>query len=120
MSQSAHAQAPGQFDNRKPVMRSAAHPMVQQLEDLLRANAPSLSHVEDALTEGYAQALQLEAERLRLERRLGEVARYPDRDRGDELRTLGSRLRRADGEIENLRSLLGSLSQRARTLRAAS
>ena len=108
------------LDNRKPVMSPAAHPMVQQIEDLLSANAPSLARVEDALTEGYAQALQLEAERLRLARRLGEVARNPEGDQGDELRTLGSRLRRADGEIEKLRSLLGSLSQRARTLRAAS
>ena len=120
MSRTAHAQAPLRLDNRKPVMSSAAHPMVQQIEDLLSAHAPSLAHVEDALTEGYAQALQLEAERLRLERRLGEVARNPEGDHREELRTLGSRLRRADGEIETLRSLLGSLSQRARTLRAAS
>ena len=100
-------------------MNSTAHPMVQQIEDLLRAHAPTLEHVEDALTQGYAEALQLEAERLRLERRLGEVARNPDGDHVDELRTLGSRLRLADGEIEKLRSVLGSLNARARVLRAA-
>jgi hypothetical protein len=100
-------------------MSSTANPMVQQIEDLLRASSPSLEHLEDALTQGYAEALQLEAERLRLERRLGEVARNPDGDHGDELRTLGTRLRRADSEIEKLRSALGSLSQRARVLRAA-
>jgi hypothetical protein len=120
MSRTAHVGGSRWLDNRRPVMRPAAHPMVQQLEDLLSAHAPSLAHVEDALTEGYAQALQLEAERLRLERRLGEVARNPEGDQAGELRTLGSRLRRADGEIETLRSLLGSLSRRARTLRAAS
>ena len=101
-------------------MEPAVQPMVQQLEDLLRASAPNLAHVEDALTEGYAQALQLEAERLRLERRLGEMARTASGDHGDELRRLGSRLRCADGEIEALRSLLGSLNARARVLRAAS
>ena len=100
-------------------MEPAVHPMVQQLEDLLSASAPSLAHVEDALTEGYAQALQLEAEKLRLERRLGEVARMPQGDHGEELRRLGSRLRRADGEIERLRSLLDSVYARARVLRAA-
>ena len=100
-------------------MTQAAHPMVQQIEDLLRANAPSLEHLEDALTQGYAEALQLEAEKLRLERRLGEVARNPQGDHADELRTLGLRLRRADGEIEKLRSLLGSLNARARVLRTA-
>ena len=101
-------------------MEPAVEPMVQQLEHLLSASAPSLEHVEDALTEGYAQALQLEAERLRLERRLGEVARHPNGEHDDELRSLGSRLRRADDEIAALRSLLDSLSRRARMLRAAS
>jgi hypothetical protein len=120
MSRPAHVEGLTPFDNRRPVMTQTAHPMVQQIEHLLSADAPSLARVEDALTEGYAQALQLEAEKLRLERRLGEVARMPNGDHGDELRSLGSRLRRADGEIEKLRSLLGSLNARARTLRAAS
>jgi len=92
--------------------------MVQQIEDLLSAPAPTLALVEDTLTEGYAKALTLEAERLRLERRLGEVARTTDGDHKDELRRLGTRLRCADGEIEHLRSLLGTLKDRARLLRA--
>ena len=71
--------------------------MVQQIEDLLSASAPTLAVVEDTLTEGYAKALALEAERLRLERRLGEVARTVSGDHGDELRRLGTRLRSADG-----------------------
>ena len=54
--------------------------MLEQLDELLNApttgaSAPSLACMEDALTEGYAKALALEAERWRLERRLGEVAR---------------------------------------------
>lgn len=95
-----------------------ALPMVQQIEDLLRAPAPTLAHVEDTLTEGYAKALALEAERLRIERRLGEVARSGG-DHDDELRSLGSRLTHADGELARLRALLGSLHDRARTLRAS-
>lgn len=92
--------------------------MVQQIEDLLSASAPTLAHVEDTLTEGYAKALTLEAERLRLERRLGEVARMVNGDHGDELRLLGQRLRNADEKIDQLRSLLGTLNDRARLLRA--
>src|SRR3954452_18432787 len=100
----------GRVDNRGPAMESAATPMVQQIEELLSAPAPTLARVEDTLTEGYAKALALEAERLRLERRVGEVARMINGDHADELRKLGTRLRRADGEIEQLRSLLGTLS----------
>ena len=94
--------------------------MQQQIEDLLSAEAPTLARVEDTLTEGYAQALALEAERWRLERRLGEVAREGRNDISDELRSLGTRLTRADGELTQLRSLLGTLHERARIMRAAS
>jgi hypothetical protein len=75
--------------------------------------------MEDTLTEGYAQALALEAERWRLERRIGEVVREGGSD-ADELRTLGSRLTHADGELTKLRTLLGTLHERARRARKAS
>ena len=56
--------------------------MQQQIEDLLTAESPTLARVEDTLTEGYARALAIEAERWRLERRIGEVAtRGPNRRR---------------------------------------
>ena len=94
--------------------------MQQQIEDLLSADAPTLARLEDTLTEGYARALAIEAERWRLERRIGEVAREGRSNTGEELRTLGSQLTRADGELVELRGLLGTLHERARTLRAAS
>ena len=56
-------------------MEAAADTMLQQIEELLDAEAPNVEVLESTLTEGYAQALALEAERWRLERRLGEVAR---------------------------------------------
>jgi hypothetical protein len=93
--------------------------MVEQIEDLLQDSAPSLAVVEDTLTQGYARALALEAERLRIERRLGEVARTSEGDHAAEIRSLGSRLTRADGELRNLRALLQPLQDRARSLRAA-
>jgi hypothetical protein len=93
--------------------------MVQQIEHVLRDAEPTLARVEDVLTEGYARALALEAERLRIEQRLGEVARRATAEHAAELRSLGQRLCTADGEIDHLRSLLGTLHARARAIRAA-
>ena len=94
--------------------------MQQQIEDLLSAESPTLARLEDTLTEGYARALAIEAERWRLERRIGEVAREGRSDVGEELRSLGTQLTRADGELVELRGLLGTLHERARVLRKAS
>jgi hypothetical protein len=103
-------------------------PLRDEIAELLRmpengAGAPSLDAIESTLTEGYAAALELEAERWRLERRLGEVAR----DAGEvsahsvaaELAQLSERLETADGELARLRSLLRSLHARARSVRGS-
>jgi hypothetical protein len=103
---------------------------MEQIQELLNAptsgaEAPTLARMENTLTEGYAQALALEAERLRLERRLGEVARSVEGGGGDgssfveELASLARRLTSADGELTKLRSLLGSLHERTRSARLA-
>ena len=102
--------------------------MLEQIEELLSAptsgaEAPTLARMEDTLTEGYAQALALEAERWRLERRLGEVARTGDGPNvssfAEELSSLAKRLTSADGELKHLRTMLGSLHERARSMRVA-
>jgi hypothetical protein len=93
--------------------------MLEQIEELLSAEAPPLARMEETLTEGYARALALEAERWRLERRIGEVAREGRGDIGDEIRSLASRLTSADGKLSELRALLGSLRERARVARHA-
>jgi hypothetical protein len=93
--------------------------MLEQIEELLGAEEPTLARMEDTLTEGYAQALALEAERWRLERRIGEVAREGSTD-FDELKSLGTRLSNADDELTALRALLGRLHERTRLLRKAS
>jgi hypothetical protein len=103
-------------------------PLQEDITELLRLpengdGAPSLAAIESTLTDGYAEALALEAERLRIERRLGEVAR----DAGEvsahsvaaEIAELSERLDSADGELARLRSLLRSLQTRARVLRGA-
>lgn len=101
-------------------------PLRDEIADLLRmpedgAGAPSLDAIESKLTDGYAEALALEAERTRIERRLGEVVR----DVGDvsahsvaaELAELSERLDAADGELAGLRSLLRNLQARRRLAR---
>jgi hypothetical protein len=103
-------------------------PLRDEIAELLRmpedgADAPSLDAIESTLTDGYAEALVLEAERSRIERRLGEVAR----DAGEvsahsvaaELTALSERLDAADGELARLRTLLRSLQVVRRRRRAA-
>jgi hypothetical protein len=88
------------------------------------AKAPSLAELDDTLTTGYATALQLEAERWRLERRAQEVtARIAAGEGGDgdtvELTTLTDRMATADEDLLELRRALGHLRARASALRAA-
>jgi DNA repair exonuclease SbcCD ATPase subunit len=86
------------------------------------ADAPRLDRVENTLTSGYAHALALEAERWRIERRIGEIAAQLDTstvENAAELTELSSRLNEADGELSRLRGLLASLRTRASDLRVA-
>jgi len=115
------------LDNRAVILAMAQEQpkVTQRIEALLEAPrsgaaAPTLARVEETLTEGYAEALALEAERLRLERRLGEVAREGSADPGAELSSLGRRLTSADGELTRLRALLSSLHDLARAQRGRS
>ena len=100
-------------------------PLHDEITELLRlpengAGAPSLAAIEATLTDGYAQALSLEAERTRIERQLGEVARAAGGNGGaQEFARLSERLTSADGELARLRSLLRTLQQRARALRGS-
>jgi hypothetical protein len=104
-------------------------PLQEEITELLRlpedgTSAPSIDAIESTLTDGYAEALVLEAERSRIKRRLGEVVR----DAGEvsahsvatELADLSKRLERADDELTRLRSLLIDLQARRRLARAAS
>jgi hypothetical protein len=83
--------------------------------------APSLDDIEHTLTAGYANALALEAERWRLERKIAEVAsKLGDRSgmsEQSELVQLGQRLSATDGHLTHLRGLLSSLRSRADEVR---
>ena len=100
--------------------------LLAQIEELLDAPAPddstaasATTRFERTLTEGYAHALALEAERWRLHRRLGEAAANVDSN-GEgvkEISRLATRLAEADAELGRLRDRLEALRRRAQDLR---
>ncbi|HZD86765.1 MAG TPA: hypothetical protein VE088_02020 [Gaiellaceae bacterium] len=100
-------------------------PVHDEIAELLRLpengkGAPTLAVLEARLTDGYAEALALEAERLRIEQRLGEVARVARKPgSASELENLSQRLSHADGELARLRALLDTLQERARSVRGS-
>ena len=114
---------------------SYAAPMTQEtstlFEDIhaLLQEAPGaeqgafLARLEHTLTDGYARALVLEAERVRLERRMDQLTDGLRDDPADaptdELATIARRLNDADTELSSLRGTLARLRARARAIRAS-
>jgi len=99
-----------------------AAPLIDEITELLAAprngsGAPPLELLEDTLTTGYVRALELDAERSRIERRIGEVAAEIQVDQPDagatEIAGLAARLSDADADLTRLRGLLASLRRRA-------
>lgn len=101
--------------------------LLDEIERVLRqpptGGLDAVARVEETLTDGYARALALEAERWRIERRLAEVARLvaegSTRSLAEELSELVGRLEQADADLQRLRDLLGSLRRHAEAVRAA-
>lgn len=99
-------------------------PLLQRIRRLLdpREADPGKRHLtemEHTLTDGYAYALALEGERMRLERRIGELTRRIDRvEQVGELRSLAARMRTADDDLAILRDLLGALQRQVDAARA--
>ena len=77
----------------------------------------ALDRLEDTLTAGYAHALALEAEQWRLERRLAHAAR--ELGDAEETAAVAQLLAAVERDLGHLRTLLSSLRDRARDLRAA-
>jgi septal ring factor EnvC (AmiA/AmiB activator) len=94
--------------------------LIERIDSLLQASrndddADAVSHMETTLTDGYAQALALEAEHWRLQRQIGEIT--TELADGREVRTselagLARRLSVAQKELETLRNYLASLRDR--------
>ena len=87
------------------------------------ASEPFLERVDSTLTDGYAHALQLEAERRRIEVRIADVVSglsdQATHRHEPELVELSERLMSANAEIASLRTLLNSLRERRSDLRSA-
>jgi hypothetical protein len=112
----AHARRQAARDNRTAVdVRLPA--VLTEVKSLLDAPAdaarPSRAEVEHTLTNGYACALALEGERLRIEDRLRRAYRDELGEASGELRRLSGLLAHADRELAALRSLLSSLRAQA-------
>ncbi len=93
------------------------------LEDGVSSAEPQVVlRIERTLTDGYASALALEGERLRIERQIeGVTAAINSGDshrRAEELSLLARRRAKVDGDLAYLRDRLGLLRNRVRELRS--
>jgi hypothetical protein len=98
-------------------IRSLMHDPLEGEPEALRRR------LEHTLTDGYAQALALEGERLKLEKELTAVATGLGEGEDDgavaRIADLSTRLQRTDTNLAELRVLLASLRDRAGAVRAA-
>lgn len=87
--------------------------------DALLGGAPHVVELEQTLTDGYATALALEGERIRIERRMDGVAAAIDADPqgAKELSALAERRAKLDHDLGHLRERLGLLKDRMREVR---
>jgi predicted nucleic acid-binding Zn-ribbon protein len=95
--------------------------LLEQINALISAPTRDLDTIERTLTDGYAQALSLEAEKWRLEKRIAEVAQ--SLERGDtakkarEIATLANQVESSVGHLATLRSRLADLRRHAEIVR---
>jgi uncharacterized protein YicC (UPF0701 family) len=84
-----------------------------RIETIISSQTRDLDQIERTLTDGYAEALSLEAEKWRLERRIAQVtqgiARGDTAKNARELATLAKRLDGNEGALSRLRSRLADL-----------
>jgi hypothetical protein len=95
-------------------------PLLDEIDSLLAAEGGGdMDRLERTLTDGYARALALEAERKRLQKQIGTLA--VSVEEGDaasrrELAALVRRVRRQEGDLGTLRAQLGRLRRRHSSL----
>ncbi|TMK69581.1 MAG: hypothetical protein E6G50_11675 [Actinobacteria bacterium] len=84
--------------------------------------APTLAHIEDLLTAGYARAMAIEGEQWRIQRRIVDVALQLADDFNElqacELRRLAHDLREVESDLAGIGALIRSLRARANDVRA--
>jgi hypothetical protein len=117
MGRAAHPFRPSVAENRKTMVS-----LLDRIDAVLRV--PGADHdveeLERLLTDGYAEALTIEAETLRLDRRLGVAARElgdGSVDKAHELTSVARELDERSGELAALRRLLAELRTHTESLR---
>lgn len=97
--------------------------LLEQINSLMRDSTRDLDTIERTLTDGYAHALSLEAEKWRLEKRISEVTQTLQRGdtikKARELSELASRLDGNAGDLLRLRGLLSELRRHADGVRVS-
>lgn len=95
--------------------------VLHDIRELTEASSPRLDAVERTLADGYACALGIEAERLRLQRELeGRAATLTvRRAKVDQVAGLARGIARADEELAELRAALVELAETAHRLRTS-
>ena len=98
--------------------------LLEKIAALISAPTRDLETIERTLTDGYAQALSLEAEKWRLEKRINEVAqgllRGDTAKKAQELSMLAQRVEGSVGDLTRLRALLTDLRRQADAARLGS
>lgn len=84
----------------------------ERIELLLRASDASEETIEKLLADGYGYVLSLDSQRLRVERRINDLAaNAEDPDAANELRKLWLEHRTIGAEVSALRGLLRRLRE---------
>lgn len=98
--------------------------LLDQIRALLGGSTRDIDQIERTLTDGYAHALTLEAEKARLERRLTEVAHGMQRGNtaknAREITELTQKIDCKSDRLVLLRGMLGDLRRHAEGVRVGS
>jgi hypothetical protein len=94
------------LDERSPAVLTE----IRSLLGLPPAELPPRADLEHTLTSGYAYALGLERDRIRLERRLQDLLGSAEALTG-EMTALSSQLAEAERELADVRALLSELRE---------
>jgi hypothetical protein len=98
--------------------------LLDTIRTMISSETDDLAQLERTLTDGYAHALELEGEKLRLERRVSEITQRIDR--GDteadarELALLAKSIDGSEGALARLRVQLAELRHYADRVRGRS
>jgi hypothetical protein len=103
----------------EPATGAAVAPLIERIGQVFQrvhlsgAERPAYAEVETLLAEGYAEALSLELDQARTERRIADLfaagSKGPNGSPAAELRALGAKRLSREQDIVRLRSMLDEL-----------